>query len=76
MGKDWLSVQIVRARASVYGVQIGSRADDSGAVIILHYYSMDVTDDHRSIVIANNSTPMMNAVECSALDGRHGKVGC
>jgi hypothetical protein len=75
MRKDWLSIQIVRGRASVYGIQIGSSAHESGAVIVLHHHSMDATDDHRSIIIANDSTPMMDDADSSPFDWRQGKLG-
>jgi hypothetical protein len=75
MGKDWLSIQIVRTRASLYGLQIGSSTNDSDAVMVLQHHSMDATDNHRSIVIANDVTPMMDDTDCGPFDGRHGKLG-
>jgi len=35
---------------------------------------MDVADDRRSIVIANDHAPMMDDAD-HPFDGRHGKVG-
>jgi len=36
---------------------------------------MDVADDWRSIVIANDRAPMMDDTD-RPFDGRYGKVGC
>ena len=75
MRKDWLSIQVARRRASLDRVQIVLSAHQSSAVVISKHHSMGAADNHCSIVIANDRTPMMDNADGSPFDGCHGKVG-